>query len=378
MVMGKRSMKKMQIIRVLTLGFLVIGIFFSVVGISNVISKAKNVAKSGDLDATLANAEMTADKKVDDKKVEVMVSYYDQRQDECVDLYDKSNFSQLSTRQFEWSKCGYHNKKLEQGMVDFYLGDNHLPVSKSGQMLSNRGLDDTARWFSNVDNKSKSYSGALGLKYNTENKELFYEEENFYPLDDASFSIDDGVNKDGHNHLFTMGFAIPFDPTFSGSEGFEIIADDDTFVFIDDKLALDMGGVHEALNGKFVIYEDGEIHTSVAGEDLAYSGITLEKTNDALIRIFHADRDSEESTLRFYLRNMDVKLAKTDLSQSNGKMQVAYDPVSGMFIAPLGVTNAETVELNRSYVVMIIVWGTVIVMLTLLAVRTTYLLVKEK
>ncbi|MBR2641302.1 hypothetical protein IKD49_02500, partial [Candidatus Saccharibacteria bacterium] len=267
-----------------------IAVFFCIFSLSNTVKEISEIAISKTPTAILASAGV-----MEGRKISVPVLYYDQRADECVNIYNNAAKDALERRQFEWSSCEYHNKQIETGLVAFELDDKYLPIGVGGQMLPNRGMKDISHWFSAVDGKSASYTGNLQFDYSSDGAEFSFYKEMFYPLDDVEFSQGDFVNKDGHNHLFTMNFAVPFTALLSGDERFEITADDDTFVFVGNKLVIDMGGVHDAKTGVFQISENGDIYSSVDGVDLAYSGVSIDAQNGAIVRIFHADRDSSES-----------------------------------------------------------------------------------
>ena len=94
-------------------------------------------------------------------RINLTVMYYDQRMDKCVNQYDSNVRSSLLTRQFEWTKCGYEYRGLEQGMVGFELGKNGVPILFGGDLTSNRGLNNIDRWFNTVDGRSQGHSGNL-------------------------------------------------------------------------------------------------------------------------------------------------------------------------------------------------------------------------
>jgi fibro-slime domain-containing protein len=66
----------------------------------------------------------------------------------------------------------------------------------------------------------------------------------FYPADNRLFGDDDGS---GHNEQFTFRFDANFVYDESADQFFEALADAEVWVFIDDKLVIDMGGFHGPL-----------------------------------------------------------------------------------------------------------------------------------
>ncbi len=305
---------------------------------SSAIGQMRNAEVAEGVSAVLANKGIT-----DGQDVTLAATYYDQRQDECVDLYGENNGAAVFARQFEWTSCGYTTRGVEAGTVDYYLGTDGLPVGNGGKLLANRGISDMERWWKAVAGKSREHAGILRLKYDATEAEFSYEEAEFYPLDKLTFSEGDSVNADGHNHLFTMMLGIPFEVSARGDEEFEIVADDDTYVYVNNRLALDMGGIHTAETGRFLITNKGEVYTGVGeGMELAYSGITVKRGEKAVIRIFHADRDAGTgSVFRMKLKEMKIETTGTKIATVNNnegiatEAEIASGTVDG-YEAPLG------------------------------------------
>lgn len=355
----KHSSRIWGVVAVIMLGA---GMVAAMVGLTNTVHDIAETAISKTPDAILASAGVN-----EVELVRLPVMYYDQRADECVNIYDLSRKDALEMRQFEWSSCGYHNGQIEQGLVEYELSDEYLPVAVKGKLIPNRGID-MARWYSTVDEKSISYAGTLGMQYVSNGAEFVFDAEDFYPLDDVSFSAGDGVNKDGHNHLFTMSFAVPFTVLASGAEEFSIKADDDTFVFVGNRLVIDMGGIHDATTGRFVIYKNGEVYTGVGDEELAYSGINVTAGDGELVRIFHADRDSHESVFGVKFAGMDLSVMDSELADNEEGVQIAYDPSDPTYVAPLGESKVVRPDTTRGLVILATIEGVAVVVITLIMV----------
>ena len=294
----------------------------------------------------LAEAVLTSENISGGTAISVPILYYGQAMDECVNVYDSGTHNLLRERQFEWSRCGVYDAEIETGMVEYELDEQFLPIALGGRAVTNRGVvgDNYLRWFSSVEGKSVAFSGTLNLVYDEKTTSFEYGDDNFYPLSE----------RNGGSDLFTMNMGVPFRITKSGDEKFVITADDDTWVFVNNKLVIDMGGIHNAKTGVFKIDRGGEVYASVDGADFAYSGVTVEG-DDAVIRVFHANRDSAESVLRMRFTGMILSVMDTSGLAQNGAKEIAYDPSDPTYVAPLGESITVRPDGAKAFVVSIIV-----------------------
>lgn len=370
----KKNNTKIQVFEIFSMATLFVALGFAIFGMSKTVSDIDQAAISKTPDAILASAGVS-----EGENVFLSVAYYDQRADECINIYDEGAWKAAAERQFEWTECGYYNKGLEQGTVDYQLNDEYLPVAKGGALTSNRGLTDLTRWFSAVDGKSASYTGNLKLDYRSDIAEFSFYKDEFYPLDEVDFSDGDAVNKDGHNHLFTMNFAVPFTALLSGQERFEIVADDDTYVFVGDKLAIDLGGIHNAMPGRFTINKNGEVYAGVGTQDMAYTGIKVDDNTGSIVRIFHADRDSEDSVFKVRFTGMNLSVTNEKLANREDEgLQIAYDPTDPTYVAPLGETSVVKPDNTKGFILLVTIEGIMVIVFALLLSFSIRSMVRRK
>lgn len=92
----------------------------------------------------------------------------------------------------------------------------------------------------------------------------------FWPLDDVTEQTDPKLDGDFgvHNWYFGMAFNVTFDVTdYTGPLEYYFRGDDDFWLFVDGKLAVDLGGIHAALGKAFDLRSFMENHgMSMEGE----------------------------------------------------------------------------------------------------------------
>lgn len=370
----KKVYKKSQILGAVALVAFAVATVVMVVGMSRTIDEVKDSAISREPDAILASAGLD-----ENKIVSLPVLYYDQKADECVNIYDLGMKDALSARQFEWTSCEYYNKGVEQGLVDYYLDEDFLPVAlDGGESVANRGVkkEGFQKWFNAVDGQSVSYPGLLQMEYDSEQAEFYFYNSEFYPLDEVGNELADST-RDSHNHLFTMDFAVPFTVLADGNESFEIEADDDTWVYVDDALVVDLGGVHNAVAGRFTINKNGEVYAGIIEEDLAYSGVKVDAGEGAIIRVFHADRDSDDSQFNIRFIGMNLATEESKFARGNEEgIQIAYDPSNPTYQAPLGVTSVTKPDSVKGFITIATLEGVFVVLFSILMAVSLRFMVK--
>ena len=184
----------------------------------------------------------------------------------------------------------------EKDIVKPLLGDDGLPVYAHGEegtdLTSGRSHFD--QWYRDVPGVNLNVPLTLTMtrKSGTTN-EWYYSNDQFFPINDDVLpqgvvswgntpgAVAMGLNR---NYHFTMEVRLEFD--YEGGETFYFKGDDDLWVFINDKLAVDLGGVQYP----------GE--ATIALDDLA-SSLGIAPGNRYSFDLFFAERKLTESNFNF-------------------------------------------------------------------------------
>jgi len=106
----------------------------------------------------------------------------------------------------------------------------------------------------------------------------------FFPLDGAGWG-NSGTDKQGTSRNFAFTTELHTRFQYNGTETFQFEGDDDVWVFINNQLAVDLGGLHPKMIGA----------VSLAASE---QKLGLVKGNVYSLDLFHAERHTPESTFR--------------------------------------------------------------------------------
>lgn len=128
----------------------------------------------------------------------------------------------------------------DPGIVQSTLGSDGKPVyaGLTGNPTTT-GAANFNQWYNDVS--GVNMSGTYDLTLDDIGGGIYqFSDSTFFPIDNQLF----GNEGRSHNYHFTLELHSEF--TYQAGQTFRFTGDDDVFVFIDDQLVIDLGGVHSA------------------------------------------------------------------------------------------------------------------------------------
>lgn len=146
--------------------------------------------------------------------------------------------------------------------------------------------DTFAQWYVTTPGVNIEFTKSIPLTESPVGSgEFVYETTEFFPLGpDEGFGVTPPNHHLGRNFLFTTEIHVTF--KYELGQKFSFRGDDDLWIFVNGKLALDLGGMHGA--------EEGTIDFDAQAADLGIS-----PGNSYTMDIFHAERHTSESNFKF-------------------------------------------------------------------------------
>ena len=174
---------------------------------------------------------------------------------------------------------------LATGMVETTLGADGTPVLAAGAPFVTDASTFSDWYHDTPASTSMDYTITLDNGAAAPGGVYSFSDSSFFPVD-GLLGGDEGRS---HNYHFTYQLATTF--TYTGGETFSFIGDDDLWVYIDDTLVVDLGGVHGAAAGSVALDSLG----LTAGSDYSFD-------------LFFAERHTVASTFRI---DTSIQLAPT-------------------------------------------------------------------
>jgi len=179
---------------------------------------------------------------------------------------DHADFEQASI-------CG-----LKTGLVGSTLGSDNKPTFGLNGTDCITSAETFSQWYNDTSgtNLSTSYPITLDNGKAESGGVYTYENVEFFPIDNDLFG------NEGNSHNFHFTYELHTEFTYTGGENFSFISDDDLWVFINNTLVVDFGGVHDPASGSV---------------DLDTLGLIQGNTYD--FALFFAERHTGGSVLTF-------------------------------------------------------------------------------
>jgi fibro-slime domain-containing protein len=166
----------------------------------------------------------------------------------------------------------------DRGLASAALGPDQKPVyTPAGDTATTAGRTALDRFYGDVPGTNRAY--LLHLWFEPNGGVLTFHSNAFFPLDGEGF----GNEGRDHNFHFTTELHTAF--AYKGGETFQFLGDDDLWVFVNRKLAIDLGGVHTA--------EPGSVDLDARAAELG-----LVKGRVYPLDLFHAERHTTQSNFR--------------------------------------------------------------------------------
>ena len=171
----------------------------------------------------------------------------------------------------------YSGNDATTGLLQDMLGPDGKPVFQEG-MGQITSADSFADWYHDVPGVNESVMIELVLEPQG-NGRYVYDNGDFFPIDDQAL----GNQGRDHNFHFTTEIHTSF--RYQGGEFFTFRGDDDLWIYVNDRLALDLGGLHPAVEGTIDFDDQADVLGLQVGGTYSFD-------------VFHAERHTTESNFR--------------------------------------------------------------------------------
>lgn len=165
------------------------------------------------------------------------------------------------------------------GIVQSQLGADRKPVyAPAVSSPTTSGKTNFDRWYRDTGGINQAFAVPLPLSA-TDAGYVLFDSDAFFPIDGRGF----GDEGNAHNYHFTTEVHATF--AYQGGERFTFKGDDDVWIFINGRLAIDLGGLHQSLSATIDFDQRANALGIVKGQTYTFDA-------------FHAERHTVESNFR--------------------------------------------------------------------------------
>ncbi|MBJ6762245.1 DUF4215 domain-containing protein [Myxococcaceae bacterium JPH2] len=197
----------------------------------------------------------------------------------------------------------------------------HKPVYAKGDgtgSATTHGKTAFDQWYKDTKNVNIPYVSTMKLARNTAGGPTsaiyVFDEPNFFPLDDKGWVALGKEPKRTNNHNFSFTSEVRYWFEFKGTEVLDFRGDDDVWVYINGKLALDLGGVHGALTGSVDLTKAAPV-----------SSLGLQKGRIYEVVVLQAERHTTASSYKLTLSNFTTRTTSCTSTCGNGTVEAGEE-----------------------------------------------------
>jgi fibro-slime domain-containing protein/RHS repeat-associated protein len=204
-----------------------------------------------------------------------------------------------------------------RGMVSNTLGDDRTPIFIGSDGYSVTNASTFQQWYHDTPSVNQRVDVPITLIETAPGSGIWqYNNYDFFPIDNQGF----GNQGYGHNFAFTMESHVNF--TYKGGEVFNFTGDDDVWVFINNKLVIDLGGVHPPQSASVNLDALGLIRGQTYELDLFFAE---RHTTGSSLQIQTSLNFGSQYVYNFKVADADNDSLKYELVQAPTGMSISAD-----------------------------------------------------